>query len=69
MINLKGKKIKYYMKNVYGTDRFYLTDPREARNLQRLTKDKTMSIEHMQALKELADVEFEEVIPQKEIPV
>jgi phage-related protein len=69
MINLKGKKIKYYMKNVYGTDRFYLTNPREARNLQRLTKDKTMSIEHMQALKELADVEFEEVIPQKEIPV
>tara|TARA_Y100000310_G_scaffold171074_1_gene171222 strand:- start:1007 stop:1216 length:210 start_codon:yes stop_codon:yes gene_type:complete len=69
MINLKGKKIKYYMKNVYGTDRFYLNDPREARNLQRLTKDKTISIEHMQALKELADVEFEEVIPQKEIPV
>ena len=69
MINLKGKKIKYYVKNVYGIDRFYLNDPKEARNFQQLTKDKTMSIEHMQALKELADVEFEEVIPQKEIPV
>ena len=69
MINLKGKKIKYYVRNVYGIDRFYLNDPKEARNFQQLTKDKTMSIEHMQALKELADVEFEEVIPQKEIPV
>mgnify|MGYP003115355414 CR=1 FL=1 len=68
MINLKGKKIKYYIKNVYGTDRFYLNDPNEARNLQRLTKDKTMSTEHMQALQELADVEFEQVLPHKEIP-
>ena len=69
MINLKGKKIKYYVRNVYGTDRFYLNDPKEARNFQQLTKDKTMSIEHMQALKELANVEFEEVLPQKEVPV
>ena len=49
MINLKGKKIKYFVKSVYGIDRFYLNDPREARNLQRLTKNETMSPEHMKA--------------------
>jgi hypothetical protein len=69
MINLKGRKIKYYVRNVYGTDRFYLNDPREARNLQSLTKDKTMSIEHMEALKELAGVEFQQVLPEKETPM
>ena len=69
MINLKGRKIKYYIKNVYGTDRFYLNDPREARNLQSLTKDKTMSVEHMEALKELAGVEFQQILPKKEMPM
>jgi phage-related protein len=69
MINLKGKKIKYFVKSVYGIDRFYLNDPREARNLQRLTRDKTMSPDQMDALKELADLEFEEVIPNKEMPM
>ena len=69
MINLKVRKIKYYIKNVYGTDRIYLNDPKEARNFQQLTKNETVSIEHMQALKELADVEFEELIPQREVPV
>jgi len=69
MINLKGKKIKYFVKSVYGTDRFYLSDPREARNLQRLTKNETMSPEHMQALQDLADIEFEEVLPHKEYPL
>ena len=69
MINLKGKKIKYYVKSIYGTDRFYLNDPREARNLQRLTKNETMSPEHMDALKELADLEFEEVLPNREMPM
>ena len=67
MINLKGKKIKYYVKSVYGIDRFYLNDPREARNLQRLTRDKTMSTDQMEALKDLADIEFEEVLPQREV--
>ena len=66
---MKGRKIKYYVKNVYGIDRFYINDPKEARNFQQLTKNETVSIEHMQALKELADVEFEEVIPQREVPV
>ena len=69
MINLKGRKIKYFVRNVYGTDRFYLNDPREARNLQSLTKDKTMSIEHMEALQELAGVEFQQVLPEKEMPM
>ena len=69
MINLKGKKIKYYVKSVYGIDRFYLNDPKEARNFQQLTKDKTMSPEHMQALRELADLEFEEVLPDRELPM
>ena len=69
MINLKGKKIKFYVKSVYGTDRFYLNDPREARNLQRLTKNETMSPEHMQALQDLADIQFEEVLPNKEYPL
>jgi phage-related protein len=69
MINLKVRKIKYYMRNVYGTDRFYLTDPREARNLQRLTEKETMSPEHMDALKELAGVEFQQVLPEKEMPM
>jgi len=69
MINLKGKKIKYFVKSVYGTDRFYLSDPREARNLQRLTKNETMSPEHMQALQDLADIQFEEVLPNKEYPL
>ena len=69
MINLKGRKIKYYMRNVYGTDRFYLTDPKEARNLQSLTKNETMSVEHMEALQELAGVEFQQVLPEKEIPM
>ena len=69
MINLKGRKIKYYIKNVYGTDRFYLNDPKEARNLQSLTKDKTMSSEHMEALKELAGVEFQQILPEKEMPM
>jgi hypothetical protein len=69
MINLQGKKIKYYVKNVYGTDRFYLNDPKEARNFQRLTKDKTMSEEHMEALRELAGIDFQQVLPQKETPM
>ena len=69
MINLKGKKIKYFVKNVYGIDRFYLNDPREARNLQRLTGDKTMSPDQMDALKELADIQFEEVLPNREYPL
>ena len=69
MINLKGRKIKYYVRNVYGTDRFYLNDPKEARNLQSLTKDKTMSVEQMEALKELAGVEFQQVLPEKETPM
>ena len=69
MINLKGKKIKYFVKSVYGIDRFYLNDPREARNLQRLTRDKTMSPDQMDALKELADIQFEEVLPNREYPL
>ena len=69
MINLKCKKIKYFVKSVYGTDRFYLSDPREARNLQRLTKNETMSPEHMQALQDLADIQFEEVLPNKVYPL
>jgi hypothetical protein len=69
MINLKAKKIKYYVKSVYGIDRFYLNDPKEARNFQRLTKDRTMSPEHMQALKELAGLEFEETPPERETPM
>ena len=69
MVNLKVRKIKYYIKNVYGTDRIYLNDPREARNLQSLTKNETMSIEHMEALQELAGVEFQQVLPEKEIPM
>jgi len=69
MINLKVRKIKYYIKNVYGTDRIYLNDPREARNLQSLTKNETMSIEHMEALQELAGVEFQQVLPEKEMPM
>ena len=69
MINLKGKKIKNYVKSVYGVDRSYLNDPREARNLQRLTRDKTMSTDQMEALKDLADIEFEEVLPQREVPM
>ncbi len=69
MINLKGKKIRYYVRNVYGIDRFYLNDPREARNFQQLTKDKTMSPEQMQALKELAEVEFQQILPESEMPM
>jgi len=69
MINLQGKKIKYYVKNVYGTDRFYLNDPKEARNLQRLTKDKTMSEEQMEALRELAGINFQQILPEKETPM
>ena len=69
MINLKGKKIKYFVKSVYGIDRFYLNDPREARNLQRLTKNETMSPEHMRALQDLADIQFEEVLPNREYPL
>ena len=69
MINLKGKKIKYFVKSVFGIDRFYLNDPREARNLQRLTRDKTMSPDQMDALKELADIQFEEVLPNREYPL
>ena len=69
MINLKGKKIKYYVKSVFGTDRFYLNDPKEARNFQQLTKDKTMSPEQMHALRELAEIEFQQVLPRKETPM
>ena len=69
MINLKGKKIKYYVRSVYGIDRFYLNDPKEARNLQRLTMNETMSPEHMRALQDLADLQFEEVLPNKEMPM
>ena len=69
MINLKGKKIKYFVKSVYGIDRFYLSDTREARNLQKLTKNETMSPEHMEALKELAGIEFEETLPEREMPM
>ena len=69
MINLQGKKIKYYVKNVYGTDRFYLNDPKEARNLQRLNKDKSMSEEQMEALRELAEIDFQQILPHKKTPM
>tara|TARA_R100000951_G_scaffold106170_1_gene100541 strand:+ start:325 stop:534 length:210 start_codon:yes stop_codon:yes gene_type:complete len=68
MINLKGKRIQYYIKNQYGVDRFYLNDPHEARNFQRLTKAKTMSPEQMKALVQLTDIQFEEVLPNREVP-
>jgi phage-related protein len=68
MINLKGRTIKYFVKNQYGVDRFYLNDPHEARNFQRLTKAKTMSPEQMQALMKLTDIQFEEVLPNREVP-
>lgn len=68
MINLEGKRIKYFVKNQYGIDRFYLNDPIEAKNFQRLTKAKTMTPDQMQALMKLTDIQFEEVLPSREIP-
>ena len=61
--------IKYYTKNVYGTDRLYIHDVREAKSFQNLTQAITISAYQMKALKELTGVEFEEVLPKKEVPV
>ena len=63
------RTIKYYTKNVYGTDRLYIHDVREARSFQNLTQAVTISAYQMKALKELTGVEFEEVLPKKEVPV
>jgi hypothetical protein len=66
---MENRTIKYYTKNVYGTDRLYLQDVKEARSFKELTQAVTISAYQMKALKELTGVEFEEVLPMKEVPV
>jgi len=66
---LETKKIKYYVKNIYGTDRFYVNDPREARNFQQLTQTETLSVTHMKAFEELTGIEFQETLPHREMPM
>ena len=61
--------IKYYIKNVYGTDRFYINDPREAKNFQQLTQNETISPIHMKAFKELTGIEFQQILPPREMPM
>jgi len=66
---LETKKIKYYVKNTYGVDRFYINDPKEARNFQQLTKDKTISLTQIKAFEELTGIEFREILPPREMPM
>lgn len=42
--------IEYYVKNVYGREVMYLADPTKAEALTKLTRLRTMSKEHMEAL-------------------
>ena len=66
---MEARKINYYVKSVYGIERFYIHDPREARNFQQLTRDKTVSINHMKAFEELTGIEFQQILPQNEMPM
>ncbi len=52
--------IQYYIKDVYGRRVMYIVDPLKAEALTQLTRLKTMSKEHMEALQKLGFT-FEEV--------
>ena len=58
------KTIQYYTKNVYGLERIYILDPETAVNIQVLTKQKTIDLEHIKSL-EILGFEFERVLPPK----
>ena len=58
------KTIQYYTKNVYGLERIYILDPETAVNIQVLTKQKTIDLEHIKSL-EILGFEFEQVLPPK----
>ena len=58
------KTIQYYTKNVYGLERIYISDPDIAQAIARLTKQKTIDLEHIKSL-EILGFEFEQVLPPK----
>lgn len=57
--------IKYYIKNVYGVNRRYILDKKIALHINALTNEKTLSMEHMEALTQLG-FEFEQVLEPME---
>ena len=61
--------IEYYVKNVYGTDKLYISDPIQAKHFSNLTKTKTVSPEHIHALKQLAGIEFKQILQKIEMPM
>jgi hypothetical protein len=61
--------IEYYTKDVYGIPKRYVSDPTQAWHISRLTNTKTISLEHIQAFKQLAGIEFKHILPKTEIPI
>jgi hypothetical protein len=57
-------KINYYIKNVYGLERIYISDPDVAIAIQKLTNQKTIDSRHIEALENLGFT-FEQVLPPK----
>ena len=53
--------IEYRIRNQYGEDRMYLVDPDMARAVERLTKCKTVTLEHKKAI-EIMGFELVQVI-------
>ena len=54
--------INFYTKNVYGNDLFYIADPKQAENIRKLTKRKTIDQSDMKALETLG-VKFNQILP------
>ena len=61
--------IEYYVKNVYGTDKLYIRDPVQAMHFSNLTNTKTVSPVHIHALKQLAGIEFKQILQKIEMPM
>lgn len=61
--------IEYYTKDIYGSSKRYVNDPAQAKLISKLTGNKTISLEHMQALKQLAGIEFKHILERIEMPL
>jgi len=61
--------VEYYTKNVYGISKRYVSNPTQAKLISKLTGNKTISLEHMKTLKELARIEFKQTLPKDEMPI
>jgi hypothetical protein len=61
--------VEYYTKDVYGISKRYVNNPVQAKLISKLTGNKTISLEHMHALKQLAGIEFKHILQRIEMPM